>query len=80
MSERVSCCLSQEYFCFLILVIADSSLLKSVPEYSHLIVSHWKDQHPSDMEDKVAVGLSREDEAVGWKLILVYLNEVSVVQ
>ena len=61
----MTCCLSKEYFCFLILVIADSSLLKSVLECSHLRASHWKDQHPSDTEDRVAVGLSSEDKAEG---------------
>ena len=54
-----------ECTCFLILVIADSSLLKSVLECSQLRVSRWKDQHPSDTEDEVAVGLSSEDEAEG---------------
>ena len=63
--NEVTCCLSQECFCFLILVIADSSLLKSVLECSRLMASNWKDQHPSDTEDEVAVGLSSEDECRG---------------
>ena len=29
------------------------------------MVSNWKDQHPTDTEDEVAVGLSSKDEAEG---------------
>ena len=57
--------LLNECFYFLLSVLADSSLLKSVLECSPLKASSWKDHHPSDMEDEVAVGLSSEDEAEG---------------
>ena len=57
-------------FYFLISVLADSSLLKSVLECSPLKASSWKDHHLSDTEDEVAVGLSSEDEAEGLDAVL----------
>ena len=57
--------LLNECFYFLLSVLADSSLLKSVLECSPLKASSWKDHHPLDTEDKVAVGLASEDEVEG---------------
>ena len=57
--------LLNECFYFLISVLADSNLLKSVLECSPLKASSWMDHHPSDTEDEVALGLSSEDEAEG---------------
>ena len=54
----------QSVFLFLISVLADEDLLKSVLECSELVVSRWKVCHPSDTED-ITVGLSSEDEAKG---------------
>ena len=50
---------------FLISVLANEDLLKSVLECLDLVVSSWKRDHPSDTEDDVLVGLSSEDEAEG---------------
>ena len=50
---------------FLISVLADEDLLKSVLECSDLMVSGQKRDHPSDTEDDTMVGLSSEDEAEG---------------
>ena len=57
--------LLNECLYFLLSVLADSSLLKSVLECSPLKTSSWKDHHPSDTEDEVAVGLSNKDEVEG---------------
>ena len=50
---------------FLISVLADENLLKSVLECSDLLVSMWKRDHPSDTEDDELVGLSSKDEVKG---------------
>ena len=50
---------------FLISVLADEDLLKSVLECSDLVVSSWKRDHPSDIKDDVLVGLSSKDETEG---------------
>ena len=50
---------------FLISVLADEDLLKSVLECSELLASSWKRYHPSDTEDEELVGLSSEDEVEG---------------
>ena len=50
---------------FCISGLADSSLLKSVLECSPLKAFSWKDHHPSDTEDEVAVGLTSKDEVDG---------------
>ena len=50
---------------FLISVLADEDLLKSVLECSDLVVSTWKRDHPSDTEDDALVWLSSKDEAEG---------------
>ena len=48
---------------FLFSVLVDEDLLKSVLEYSNLVLSSWKRDHPSNTEDGVLVRLSSEDEA-----------------
>ena len=50
---------------FLVSVLANSDLLKSVLECSELVTSLWKCGHPSDTEEDPVVGLSSEDEAAG---------------
>ena len=50
---------------FLISVLADEDLLKSVLECSDLLVSLWKRDHPSDTEDDELVRLFSKDEAEG---------------
>ena len=50
---------------FLISVLADEDLLKSVLECSDLVVSTWKRDHPSNTKGDVLVVLSSEDEAEG---------------
>ena len=50
---------------FLISVLANEDLLKSVLECSDLVVSSWKRDHPSDTEDDALVGLSSKDEVEG---------------
>ena len=50
---------------FLISVLANEDLLKSVLECLALMVSSWKKDHPSDTEDDITVGLSSKDEAEG---------------
>ena len=52
-------------FFFLISVLADEDLLKSVLECSELMVSRWKVDHPSDTEEDITVRLSSEDEVEG---------------
>ena len=52
-------------FLFVISVLADEDLLRSVLEYSTLQISHWKVDHPSDTEEEAVVGLSSEDEVEG---------------
>ena len=52
-------------FLFVVSVLANEDLLKSVLECSALQVSHWKVDHPSDTEEDVTVGLSSKDEAEG---------------
>ena len=54
-------CLNDQHTVFS--VKADDKLLKSVWECSNLKVSQWKMNHPSDTEDKQAIGLTSEDEA-----------------
>ena len=50
---------------FLISVLADEDLLKSVLECLALLVSMWKRDHPCDTEDDELVRLSSEDEVEG---------------
>ena len=48
---------------FLVSVLADEELLKSVLECLALMVSSWKKDHPFDTEDDITFGLSSKDEA-----------------
>ena len=50
---------------FLISVLADEDLLKSLLECSELMISAWKRDHPSNAEDDTVVRLSSKDEAEG---------------
>ena len=50
---------------FLVSVLANEDLLKSVLEYSELMISAWKKDHPSDTEDDTVVRLSSEDKVEG---------------
>ena len=52
-------------FLFVVSVLANEDLLKSVLQCSVLQISHWKVDHPSDTEEDITVGLSNEDEAEG---------------
>ena len=44
-------------------MVTDVDNVEDVLEVSELMVTWWKDAHPSDTEDEVNVGLSSEDEA-----------------
>ena len=48
---------------FLVSVLTNEDLLKSVLECSELMISAWKKDHPSDTKDDTVVWLSSEDEA-----------------
>ena len=50
---------------FLISVIADADLMKSVLETLRLLMLPYKVEHPSDTKDGHEVGLSSEDEVEG---------------
>ena len=50
---------------FLISVLANEDLLKSVLECSDLVVLMWKRDHLSDTKDEVLVWLSSEEEVKG---------------
>ena len=45
--------------------MADEDNIKDILNTSPLMVSWYRAEHPSDMEDKGDVGLSSEDEAKG---------------
>ena len=45
-------------FLFLVSVLADEDLLKSVLECSEMMVLRWKVDHPSDIENNITFGLS----------------------
>ena len=46
-------------------MVTDADNIKDVLEVLELMVTWWKDAHPSDTEDEVNVGLTSEDEAEG---------------
>ena len=46
-------------------MVTDADNIKDLLEVLELMVTWWKDAHPSDTEDEVNVGLTSEDEAEG---------------
>ena len=50
---------------FSISVVADADNVKDMLEVSGLMITWWKEAHPSDTEDEVNMGLTSEDEVEG---------------
>ena len=46
-------------------MVTDANNIKDVLKVSELMVTWWKDAHPSDTQDEVNMGLTSEDEAEG---------------